>query len=295
MTIENAYGFFAFDVVTYLAIFIVLTFVIIVIDKFFIDKSEENITEIQTQKTWKNWLYFLAFGRFNKNQKYKHRPKIVQWSAEFFPVLLLVFLIRGFIAEPFRIPSNSMMPTLLTGDFVFVNKMSYGVRLPLTNTKIFETGDVQRGDVAVFRYPNYEKDERFKGADFIKRVIGLPGDRVEYFDDKLAINGEVVGTQILGFYSSDKTSAIKEQGYVDSLEKINNNPHRILLHPQVPSKGIDIVVPNGHYLVMGDNRSNSADSRYWGFVPDEYLLGEAVLVWMYYDEGFDFSRLGLIE
>lgn len=288
MTLENAWGFFAFDVETYLLIAMLITFIVVLVDTlFFTEKSTDK-------KSLAQWLHFLFFVKFSKNQKYTHRPKIVQWSAEFFPVLLLVFFIRGFIAEPFRIPSNSMMPTLLTGDFVLVNKFDYGLRMPLTNQTLIKTTTPQRGEVVVFRYPNYEKNATYKGADFIKRIIGLPGDKIIYNNDKLTINGKEVKYSDNPTYKGFK-SGIKMDGYNHKTELIANNNHSILENPNYYSRSVELVVPKGHYFVMGDNRANSSDSRFWGFVPDEYLIGKAVFIWMYFDSGFDFSRIGVIK
>ena len=289
-TLEHAWGFFAFDVATYLFIAIILTFIIVVVDRVFF----AGIIEETQKKPVNKWLYFVMFLKFEKNQKYAHRPKIVQWSAEFFPVLLLVFFVRGFIAEPFKIPSNSMMPTLLTGDFVLVNKSAYGIHLPLLNTKLFDTGLPERGEVAVFRYPNYEKNSTYKGADFIKRIIGIPGDKIVYKNDKLIINGKNIDYKFIEKYQGFK-SGIAMNNYIHQQELIKDNNHSILLNPEFYSRSIEIVVPEGHYFVMGDNRSRSSDSRFWGFVPEEYLIGKAIFVWMYFDGGFDFSRIGKIK
>lgn len=290
MTIENAWGFFAFDVATYLIIAMVLTFIIVVVDKLFFYTTPEKTNK----KPFNKWLYFLIFLKFEKNQKYAHRPRIVRWSAEFFPVLLLVFIIRSFMFEPFRIPSNSMMPTLLTGDFVLVNKFDYGLRMPLTNQMLIETTTPKRGEVVVFRYPNYEKDVRYKGADFIKRIIGLPGDKIVYKNDKLFINNKAIQYKYIEKYQGVK-SGKDMSGYNHSIELLADNPHSILTHPNYFSQGVELIVPQGHYFVMGDNRAHSSDSRFWGFVPEEYLLGKAFLVWMYFDAGFDFTRLGVIK
>ncbi len=292
MTLEHADGFFAWDVVSYLAIFIVLFLCILIYDAYF-GKSVAPSENSQVPK--KSWLHFLIYGKFNKSVSIAHKPFIVRLSAELFPVLLLVFLLRGFIAEPFRIPSNSMMPTLLTGDFVFVNKMSYGLRLPLTNTVLLPLGEVKRGDPVVFRYPNYENIPEYKGIDFIKRVIGIPGDVIEYANDTLTINGEQVTHIPMGTYQSDKRSANKENGYDIVLEQNNEEGYTILKHPSLFSQPARLVVPEGHYFVMGDNRRNSSDSRFWGFVPDEYILGKAKFVWMNYDEGFNLGRIGRIK
>lgn len=294
MTLENAWGFFAFDVSTYLLIAMVLTFIIVIIDKFYFDKNNNKIQSYKFKNPISKWIYFALFLRFNSKQKYAHRPKIVQWSAEVFPVLLLVFMIRSFLIEPFQIPSNSMMPTLLTGDFIVVNKTAYSVRLPLTNQKIFNISSPKRGDVVVFRYPNYEKDYVYKGADFIKRIIGLPGDKIIYQNDKLTINGKNIEYKKLDTYVGIK-SGISVNGFNHSKELLPYNPHSILINPEKTSREVKLIVPAGHYFVMGDNRDRSSDSRFWGFVPDEYLIGKAFAVWMYYDDGFNFSRIGFIH
>ena len=161
MTIENASSFFAWDVSAYLALFLSVAFMIVIIDQLFGGASD--LAPTQKKKSFvAKWFYFVCFLKFNKSEKYLGRPKLVQWSAEFYPVLLLVFLLRGFMVEPFRIPSNSMMPTLLTGDFILVSKFDYGISLPILNKKIIEFKKPERGDVIVFRYPNYEKTANTK-------------------------------------------------------------------------------------------------------------------------------------
>ena len=200
MTIENASPFFAWDVSSYLALFLVIAFIIVFVDALFGKESTESIATPKNKSFISKWFYFVCFLRFNKSEKYLTRPKLVQWSAEFYPVLLLVFLLRGFMVEPFRIPSNSMMPTLLTGDFILVSKFDYGISLPVLNKKIVEFKKPERGDVIVFRYPNYEKNPDYKGADFIKRVVGLPGDIISYSSDHLRVNDEKIAYQDLGLY-----------------------------------------------------------------------------------------------
>ncbi len=307
MTVENATGFFAWDVTTFLALFLLVSFVIVCIDQLFFNTEQKSETTQQKSKIAK-FIYFLFFLKFEKSEKYAHRPKIVQWSAEFFPVLLLVFVLRGFLLEPFRIPSNSMMPTFLTYDFLLVDKISYGIRLPVSNKKLIAIGSPKRGDVAVFRYPNYEKNLNYKGADFIKRIIALPGDRVEYINDRLQINGKQVEYQKIGIYQGIE-QGIEMSGYKHTRELLEDNPHDILLHPRQASKSVKLVVPKGHYFVMGDNRAHSSDSRFWGFVPAEYIVGRAFYIWAHGDIGgaifgpnrwqslktFTFSRNGLID
>lgn len=216
------------------------------------------------------------------------QPWWLEYTASFFPVILAVFVVRSFVVEPFKIPSGSMVPTLLVGDFILVNKFEYGLRLPVTNTKITQGSPLSRGDVVVFRYP---KDE---SVDYIKRVIGLPGDTVAYQDKQLTINGQPVPeTPLPDFFDDER------QNYAKQFEEtIGNKKNAILNNPAVPpfvmgaydypyrdnctynSRGVICKVPPGHYFMMGDNRDNSADSRYWGFVPDQNIVGRAFFIWM---------------
>ncbi|PLZ02502.1 signal peptidase I [Burkholderia sp. WAC0059] len=222
-----------------------------------------------------------------RNDKLR-QPWWLEYSASFFPVILVVFLVRSFVVEPFKIPSGSMMPTLLVGDFILVNKFDYGIRLPIVNTKLTQGEPVKRGDVVVFRYP---KDP---SVDYIKRVIGLPGDVVAYEDKQLTINGTPVSeTPLPDFYDDERG------GYMKQFEEdLGGRKNEILNNPAVPpfiigaddfpyrdncqynAQGIICKVPPGNYFVMGDNRDNSADSRYWGFMPDANLVGRAFFVWM---------------
>ena len=196
------------------------------------------------------------------------RQTLVEYSRSFFPVLLIVLVIRSFVFEPFRIPSGSMMPTLLQGDFIFVKKFSYGLRLPVTETKIIETGAPERGDVVVFRLP------QDPSVNYIKRVVGLPGDTIIYEDHRLTINGEVVELE----RSPDWTPA--EPVYVEYLD---DRMHEILITNSYSVKDGVYTVPEGEYFVMGDNRDNSKDSRFIAAIPESHLVGEAVRVWMHMD------------
>ncbi|SAK69453.1 signal peptidase I [Caballeronia temeraria] len=216
------------------------------------------------------------------------QPWWLEYTASFFPVILAVFVVRSFIIEPFKIPSGSMVPTLLVGDFILVNKYEYGLRMPITNTKMTNGSPLKRGDVVVFRYP---KDE---SVDYIKRVIGLPGDTVAYEDKKLTINGKPVPETPLPDYFDDERI-----GYAKQFEEdLDGRKNAILNNPQVPpfvvgaddfpfrdncnynAQGVTCKVPPGNYFMMGDNRDNSADSRYWGFVPDKNIVGRAFFIWM---------------
>ncbi|MFY8082456.1 MAG: signal peptidase I [Rubrivivax sp.] len=225
------------------------------------------------------------------------QPWWLDWTAGLFPVIVGVFVLRSFLFEPFKIPSGSMVPTLLVGDLILVNKFDYGVRLPVLNKKVIANKDPQRGDVVVFRYP---PDPRL---DYIKRVVGVPGDEIVYQNQKLTINGQPAPLKAQGeFYDEDSLRYAPQFS-----EKLGEKDHRVLVDPRRSSavgqdsprypfaencrysaEGMSCKVPAGHYFVMGDNRDNSQDSRYWGFVPDENLVGRAFFVWM------NFGNLGRI-
>jgi signal peptidase I len=206
---------------------------------------------------------------------------VVEYSRSFFPVLIFVLVIRSFIFEPFRIPSGSMKPTLIVGDFIFVKKFSYGLRLPVTETKFIETGQPERGDVIVFRLPSNPS------INYIKRVIGLPGDEVSFERQRLTINGE-----LMNFASNGE---IFERAPV-YIEDLDGRYHQTLIHDPNRSKQDGVyIVPEGQYFVMGDNRDRSKDSRYIGTIPETYLVGEAVRVWMHFVpwEMPDWGRIGM--
>ena len=193
---------------------------------------------------------------------------LVEYSRSFFPVLLFVLVIRSFIFEPFRIPSGSMMPTLLEGDFIFVKKYSYGLRLPVTETKVIETGTPERGDVIVFRLPSDPS------INYIKRVIGLPGDTVVYERHRLTINGQEVDL-VRGEGSGWNVPLF--------VEDLDGRVHEILVtNPEFSTRDNTYRVPEGHFFVMGDNRDRSKDSRFIGAIPEEFLVGEAVRIWMHF-------------
>jgi len=216
-------------------------------------------------------------------------PLPVEYAKSFFPVLLVILLFRSFLAEPFKIPSGSMMPTLLVGDFILVNKFSYGLRLPVLNRKILDVGEPKRGDVFVFRYPKNPKE------DYIKRVIGLPGDEITYRNKVLYINGVQVGETDLGLYQGAGEPGQRMEGARVKLEDLGGVEHKILEVPQAwTGQEGSWTVPAGHYFAMGDNRDNSADSRFWGFVPEQNLVGKAFVIWMNWDRGIDFSRIGTV-
>ena len=232
------------------------------------------------------WLldsFFWAPQRI-KEQK---EPLVVEYARSFFPIILIVLIIRSFIAEPFRIPSGSMLPTLHIGDFILVNKFSYGVRLPVLNNKILSTGEPERGDVVVFRYPKNPQ------VDYIKRVIGLPGDKVGYFNKTIYINGNAIAQDV-------KEKNINLLSLVPArnelrFEQLGEVGHDILVDPDRRLIEGEAVVPEGEYFVMGDNRDNSNDSRFWGTVPEGNLVGQAFFIWMSWDlnaGGIVWNRLG---
>ena len=207
---------------------------------------------------------------------------LIDYSRSFFPVLLFVLVIRSFIFEPFRIPSGSMRPTLLEGDYIFVTKFAYGLRLPVTHAEILETGSPERGDVVVFRKP------QDPSINYIKRVIGLPGDTIEYRNHQLVVNGEPVPKRQV----PDDDVGPSVDKYV---EMLGDREHGILVSAYGPARGEGIYrVPEGEYFMFGDNRDNSEDSRFIGAVPEEYLVGHAVRIWMHMDglEWPDWGRIG---
>lgn len=213
------------------------------------------------------------------------QPVLVDYARSFFPIFLIVLILRSFIVEPFRIPSGSMIPTLLVGDFILVDKNTYGIRLPLINKKIIERKNPARGDVVVFRYPNDPT------TPFIKRVVGLPGDKIEYRNKTVYVNGEEM-PQTAGIPFVGQRSASLHTGAIVAEESLEGLPHQILRTPRVSSQNYEGTVPAGNYFVLGDNRDNSRDSRYWGFVPDENLVGRAFMIWMNWDKGPVFGRIG---
>ena len=241
-----------------------------------------------TGLVWIADIFVLKKSRVPKSVE----PVVVEMARSFFPVILIVFVLRSFLYEPFKIPSESMVPTLVVGDFILVNKFTYGVRLPVLNKKIIDVGMPKRGDVMVFRYP----EDTTK--DFIKRVVGLPGDKITYKDKRLTINDQPITTEQL-----DSQTRVDDrlafQSYDVIREKLGEKPHISYLDPRAqgvrlagvrefPNRSncaynddqMTCTVPAGHYFMMGDNRDNSEDSRYWGFVPEDNIVGKAVLVWM---------------
>ena len=218
-------------------------------------------------------------------QKSTKEPWLVDYARSFFPVLLVVLVVRSFVVEPFQIPSGSMRPTLEIGDFILVNKFTYGLRLPVTNTKLIDIGEPKRGDVMVFRFP------QDPSVNFIKRVIGLPGDRIRYEGKQLYINGEAVPKELVNESDTDQLEEVLLQ------ESLGDTTHPIYNDFRDPGPQMrELRVPEGHYFMMGDNRDHSNDSRYWGFVPEENIVGEAFAVWMHWDGGLpSFSEVRVID
>lgn len=216
-------------------------------------------------------------------------PVVVEYARSLFPVIVVVLVIRSFIVEPFRIPSSSMMPTLLIGDFILVNKFSYGLRLPVLNWEIVELGEPKRGDVVVFRSPDNPNE------DWIKRIVGLPGDRIAYLDKTVYVNGDPQTQESLGRYVGNG-SGRRMTGASLRRETVGDAQYEVLVSGNHSNRGNgEWVVPEGHYFVMGDNRDNSNDSRFWGPVPERYLVGKAFLIWMNWDAaagGIGWSRIG---
>jgi signal peptidase I len=233
-------------------------------------------------------------------EKLLMQPWWLDWTAGLFPVIVVVFILRSFLFEPFKIPSGSMIPTLHIGDLILVNKFHYGVRLPVANTKLTEGTPVQRGDVMVFRYPPKPS------VDYIKRVVGLPGDEVAYLNKSLSINGKPVTTEVLPDFFDESTMRYHKQ----RRETLGAKPHQTLQDDDRPAfvpgadpfpgrencnytvEGVTCKVPVGHYFMMGDNRDNSLDSRYFGFVPDANIVGKAFFVWMNFG---NLQRIGAFD
>jgi len=225
------------------------------------------------------------------------QPLWLEYTAGLFPVIAVVFMLRSFLVEPFKIPSGSMIPTLLVGDLILVNKYAYGIRLPVVHTKIFDVGLPKRGDVMVFRFPNDPS------VDYIKRVVALPGDTITVENNRLSLNGQPVPLREAGeFFDSERLVYYRQYA-----ERLGEFEHKLLTELDKPSfisgvekfpfrdqctygrTGMSCQVPPGHYFVMGDNRENSLDSRYWGFVPEQNIVGKAFFIWMNFG---DLGRIG---
>ncbi len=269
---------------------------------YFLPQRKRKVQELEAQELRRRRklaeLDIVQFDGISKDTKVKllMQPWWLDWTAGLFPVIFVVFLLRSFLFEPFKIPSGSMIPTLLVGDLILVNKFTYGIRLPVLNTKVTAGNSPARGDVMVFRYPPKPS------LDYIKRVVGVPGDTVSYLNKRLSINGVPVETSTLPDFFDEDTS----QYFKQFEEKLGEKPHRLLNDSRRPAfvagvdrfegmdkcvytvEGVTCIVPKGHYFMMGDNRDNSLDSRYWGFVPEENIVGKAFFVWM------NFTNIGRI-
>jgi signal peptidase I len=242
-----------------------------------------SLTAISGAVVAYNYFYYRDYIEKSGHEASSGMAILIEYSRSFFPVLLFVLVIRSFIFEPFRIPSGSMMPTLIQGDYIFVKKYQYGLRLPVLNTKIIETGEPKRGDVIVFRLPSNTS------INYIKRVVGLPGDEIEYRGHKLYVNGELVDTV------RDEEQPV-EYNVPRFLETLGEREHAILLEKSGNRPGDGSYrVPDGHYFMMGDNRDRSKDSRFIGPIPESHLVGEAVRIWMHIDgrEWPDWDRIGM--
>ncbi|MFZ0219902.1 MAG: signal peptidase I [Candidatus Aquirickettsiella sp.] len=231
----------------------------------------------------------LFFAPIRKRRKIVHPSMLIEYARSFFPILLLVLFLRSFLAEPFRIPSGSEKPDLLIGDFIVANKFSYGIRLPVLHKKIISIGEPKRGDIVVFLWP---KDT---STYFIKRVIGLPGDVISYKDKVLTINGQLAPQTLLS-EQMDQDDVNDKWPVLLKRENLLGIQHDIYLRPDQLARDFTIYVPQGNYFVMGDNRDNSLDSRYWGFVPEKDLIGKAMWVFFSWDNQqhqIRWNRLGM--
>ena len=249
-----------------LVIATVLTGLIAGLDKFVLSKKQQLAISHQKIPAW-----------------------FIRQSTSFFPILLIVLLLRSFLFEPFRIPTGSLEPTLDIGDFIVVNKFIYGLRWPVVYEKIISIKEPKRGDIVVFRHPT-------ESVDYIKRVVGLPGDHISYIDKVLSVNGRAM-PQVFKGYSVEKDSEGNETPVIEKEENLGGVRHRIFLRKEEGSLDPSLlptqsswVVPKGEYFMMGDNRDDSFDSRYWGFVPENHLKGKAVMIWLSWDHQLDRVR-----
>lgn len=254
-----------FDFALVLVIAVAVTGVGYAADVFFFAKKRKRAVSAFLNQPQRSVMDAEVINQLEKE------PLWAEYSRSFFPVLFLVLIVRSFVVEPFQIPSGSMLPTLKIGDFILVNKFSYGLRLPVGNNRVVEIADPQRGDVMVFRYP---KDDK---VNYIKRVIGLPGDRLRYENKVLYINGEPVAQQFVAALPAGNPNRKLLR------ESLGEAEHEIYNSLQPGQNMREVVVPEGHYFVMGDNRDHSNDSRYWGFVPEDHIVGKAFAVWMHWE------------
>ncbi|SFB82164.1 signal peptidase I [Collimonas sp. OK412] len=301
MTLQSILGNFALI----LFVLTVVTGIIWFFDRFYLSKqrrakADAALAEFDARnaKLSADGIKLENSGRAALEANLLRQPTWVEYSGSFFPVIAMVFFLRSFLYEPFKIPSSSMVPTLLVGDLILVNKFTYGIRLPILNKKVIEMNNPQRGDVMVFKYP---KD---MSLDYIKRVVGVPGDKITYQNKRLTINGQALSYVSLPDYLNEDSLDYSQQ----FTENLSNVQHTIAVRSGRPPislegvmdfpnkdacsynpEGFTCTVPAGNYFMMGDNRDNSEDSRYWGFVPDENIVGKAFLVWMNLG---NFKRIG---
>ena len=239
----------------------------------------EAILTLASAITGTLWLLSIYMRKAKAKETFGVRA--TEQVGSFFPVLLFVLVIRTFVFEPFRIPSSSMMPTLLTGDFIYVNKFSYGLKVPVLHDTIIEIGKPKRGDIIVFRYPVDQS------LDYIKRVVGIPGDKVRYDTRKkqLYLNGKLVEQELIGPYDGLMDNLSIDKWAIKKIEKLDGVDHMMFTlnnRRGGPSEFLEVTVPEGHYFALGDNRDNSGDSRKWGLVPERNLVGRAVFIWMHW-------------
>lgn len=296
------------DISLVLLILLVITFAYWLLDKLYLKPKNRKLAEslaqqIRAQSADVNEQELQAKIAHVQSSVLRE-PWWIEWTAGFFWVILIVFALRSFVVEPFRIPSGSMEPTLVPQDFILVNKFSYGLRLPVTNTKITNGTPLKHGDVVVFRYPRNERQA------YIKRVIGLPGDEIRYENKVLSLNGQPVKEEIIpgGYTYNEQDHLGSPKAYqLDQYEEtIGGVKHRIAINPRLMGSfdirdnpncdyvgdGFVCRVPAGHYFMMGDNRDHSSDSRYWGFVPDENIIGKAFFIWL---NPTQFNRIGTFD
>ena len=256
------------------------------LDSLFFARGRRQIVE-DLQARYPRWDEKGSRDAVEYNEKYLAKakePLPVEYARSFFPVLFIVFILRSFLVEPFQIPSSSLVPTLEVGDYILVNKFTYGIRLPVIRTKVLSLSEPERGDVMVF-FPPHMND-----TYFIKRVIGLPGDTVTYKDKQLYVNGELLSRELL----SDKSTPQLQVG----VEKLGGSDHLMQVDSHRRSADFSEIVKPGHYFMMGDNRDNSSDSRVWGQVPESDIVGKAFAIWMHWDRLLSlpsFSRVGAIQ